>query len=246
MSKKALLSLLLIGVLAFGAGLGTYAWFTSTATSQNNEFEAGTIQLDVNGASDAQNFEIDLKDNLIQPSDVLTTGEGGYSTITIRNKGNLPMATFGRFTLEGNMTDEEIQFARDIKILDYSVRFYDENDNERTFYDSKNPQVRRVRRDDFIVDGVGDGFALNIYDWVNGRGPRDLNSSWDMEALRPGDYFTITFRLAYDESATLQGQKVNLGYEVKSTQVNLDAINDLKLEGAGVFKNINYLEGLLK
>lgn len=48
MNKKILLVALLIGMLAFGAGLGTYAWFTSQATSENNEFTAGTLIINEN------------------------------------------------------------------------------------------------------------------------------------------------------------------------------------------------------
>lgn len=47
MNKKLVISLVLIGVLAFGLGIGSYAWFTSTATSSNNLFETGTLVINV-------------------------------------------------------------------------------------------------------------------------------------------------------------------------------------------------------
>lgn len=47
MRKKLLLSVLLIGLLAFSAGMGAFAWFTDTATSENNLFETGTLDINV-------------------------------------------------------------------------------------------------------------------------------------------------------------------------------------------------------
>lgn len=79
MKKRALLSLLLIGVLAFGAGLGTYAWFTSQATSTDNVFETGTLKIDDNG-----NVQQILEIENIYPS---WTSE--VKTITVENTGSL-------------------------------------------------------------------------------------------------------------------------------------------------------------
>jgi len=45
MSKKLIISLVMIGILAFGAGLGSYAWFTSEAVSSDNVFETGTLKI---------------------------------------------------------------------------------------------------------------------------------------------------------------------------------------------------------
>ncbi|MTI69373.1 MAG: hypothetical protein FH751_03825 [Firmicutes bacterium] len=54
MKKKVLLSVLLVGLLAFGAGMGTFAWFTDTATSNDNVFETGTLTIDDPGELTAQ------------------------------------------------------------------------------------------------------------------------------------------------------------------------------------------------
>lgn len=49
MNKKVLLSILLIGVLAFSAGMGTFAYFTKTFTSSNNVVTAATFDVDTGG-----------------------------------------------------------------------------------------------------------------------------------------------------------------------------------------------------
>jgi len=43
--KRTLTSLVIIGLVALMAGTGTYAWFTSTATSTGNTFTAGTLDI---------------------------------------------------------------------------------------------------------------------------------------------------------------------------------------------------------
>lgn len=93
MKKKALLSLALIAVLAFGLGLGTYAWFTSQATSTNNQFQAGELKVALTD---------DILGNKVTLSDPATLGNlkpGDQQDFTFRvdNTGSLDMKY--RFTL---------------------------------------------------------------------------------------------------------------------------------------------------
>lgn len=46
MKKKAIISLVLISLMAFGIGAGSFAWFTSQATSTDNVFTAGTLEIE--------------------------------------------------------------------------------------------------------------------------------------------------------------------------------------------------------
>lgn len=229
MNKKSVLSLVLAGSLAFGAGMGSYAWFTSTATSTANTFQAGTIIVDANNSSkNSGSFDIALKTNNIQPGEVLTTGDGGYSTITVKNTGTLNMATFGRFTLA-----DDNDLSKDMLITDYSVDFYREG------------ATTPYRTDNFIDKGVrtNSQFASNMKDWVNGNGPLDIpGTNWDLEAMKPGDYYVIKFKLAYDPNATEQGKTCKLKYEVKTTQVNAGAIKALNLDGIPGVNGANYIE----
>jgi len=216
MKRKAILSIALAGMLAFGAGLGTMAWFTSTATSETNIFEAGTLTLDVNGANGEEKFDfnVDLNFDNLQPGDSLTDGT---AEIVIKNTGSLNMATFGRFTLDA---DED--FGKYMKIKEYKVEFFNADGTQKD------------RVDNFIENGVvlPVNMAGNMYDWVNGSGPQDImTTAWDMEALKPQEYFKISFELEYDVDAEVQGLDATLGYEVLATQVNEQAIIDLELEG---------------
>ncbi|MTI48865.1 MAG: hypothetical protein FH761_13555 [Firmicutes bacterium] len=222
MTKKALLSITLIGLLAFGVGMGTYAWFTSQATSSNNSFATGTLALATAGEG---SINIDLNTANLQPGDILTGDDTTeFASITIENDGSLNMATFGRFTVDGNLADDMI-------ITDYKAEFFHKEESQP------------YRVDNFIENGVkhNDQFASNMYDWVNGNGPLDIpGTAWDEEALKPGDYFTITFRLVYDKNATAQGETANLGYEVYGTQVREGAIQALNLEGVSDEYIANY------
>ncbi|WP_026478955.1 SipW-dependent-type signal peptide-containing protein [Alkaliphilus transvaalensis] len=81
MNKKLLISLLLIGVLAFGAGLGTMAWFTNSSSSANNVFQTGTLAIsgpankDISSTFDVGNIYPTWSDS---------------KTITVKNTGSLP------------------------------------------------------------------------------------------------------------------------------------------------------------
>lgn len=78
MKIKSILSLILIGVLAFGAGLGTYAWFTRTIESDLVEFKAGTLDIDINAEP------IDIS-GLWYPS------RSVIGNVTVSNIGNLDL-----------------------------------------------------------------------------------------------------------------------------------------------------------
>ncbi len=49
---KIVLSVVLIGLLTFGVGMGSFAWFTSQATSEENVFETGTLEIGVPEGND--------------------------------------------------------------------------------------------------------------------------------------------------------------------------------------------------
>lgn len=60
MNKKVIISLILIAALAFGAGLGTFAYYTKTFESKNNIIKAATFEVDTQGnLTGEKNFEID-------------------------------------------------------------------------------------------------------------------------------------------------------------------------------------------
>lgn len=79
MKKKAIISLVLIAMLAFGIGAGSFAWFTSQATSTDNVFTAGTLTIDSPGTIATS----DLGVSNIYPS------WNESKTVTVHNNGSL-------------------------------------------------------------------------------------------------------------------------------------------------------------
>lgn len=82
-SKKIILSILIIGTIATMAGAGTWAAFSDTAKSTGNTFTAGTLDLVVGGPS------------IPKPLNLANTFPGDTQTITI------PVSNAG--TIEGTL-----------------------------------------------------------------------------------------------------------------------------------------------
>lgn len=78
MRRNIIISLVLIGLLSFGIGFGTFAYFTSQATSENNTFTAGTLVIDSPGTITAN-----LNVGNIYPGWSVT------KTVTVTNSGSL-------------------------------------------------------------------------------------------------------------------------------------------------------------
>lgn len=89
-SKKTLLSVLIIGVIATVAGAGTWAAFSDTETSSGNTFTAGTLDLTL-GASTTTGTDI----NNVYP------GASGSKSWTLSNVGTIP----GLLSLQFNVYD---------------------------------------------------------------------------------------------------------------------------------------------
>ncbi|WP_069650494.1 TasA family protein [Caloranaerobacter ferrireducens] len=81
MKKRLVLIMILIGLLAFGIGMGTYAWFTSSVTSTNNVFKTGTLKIKNPGNGVFASGILNV--NNIYP------GWIGQKDITITNAGTL-------------------------------------------------------------------------------------------------------------------------------------------------------------
>lgn len=93
MSKRAIISFLIIGIVAIGSVFGTYAWFTSQATSIGNTFTTGTLSITGPGQITA-NLDV----GNIYPSWTVS------KTITVTNNGTLPFKyKFNIVPLTGNL-----------------------------------------------------------------------------------------------------------------------------------------------
>ncbi len=78
-SKKTLLSVLIVGVVATVAGAGTWAAFSDTETSNGNTFTAGTLDLVVGGGASLP-FAVE---------NVYPTATGDVGTISVTNAGTI-------------------------------------------------------------------------------------------------------------------------------------------------------------
>lgn len=225
MKKRLVLTLMLIGLLAFGAGLGTYAWFTSTATSTDNVFETGTLNLDVNN-NNGEPFALNLGTiNNMQPGDL--TDE---VSVNIKNDGSLDLVWFGKIILLGDTKLAEALYVEDMK-----MEFLDKDG----YSDIWEPT------DHFIHEGKGYGTYANYYDTLidNNMGVITLEkflndnamgagNGVQMGALKPDFAYRLTFKLGLAKKAgnEYQGDQVNalsLKYIVNATQVNAEAITAL-------------------
>jgi len=202
--KRVIFSLLLITVVAGATIFATRAYFTYESTLGASTFSSSTLKVDAR-SNGLTYLDIGALEKL-EPGEVTP-----WFYITVKNNGNINAATFGKFTIpESNGLEDVLSF------YDYEVKFYDADG------------IQKARVDDFIDDGVMiAAFTPNIEDWINGDGALDIpGSSWDMEALRPGEYLTIGFTLKMDPAAdsTYMNKYMKLGYYVLSTQVDKDAL----------------------
>lgn len=102
MKKKLVLSIVLVGLLAFGAGLGTFAWFTSTDSSDGNVFATGTLELTAT-EDGAGKLEFDNA----QP------GDSVERTLTIDNAGSLAL----RYKLIPTLTATDSELEDDLVLI---------------------------------------------------------------------------------------------------------------------------------
>ncbi len=108
MKKRMILVLALIGVLAFGAGLGTYAWFTAQVKSENNLFETGTFEID-------GQYGQQTKDGTIFNATGMKPGDGAttFTEFEITNTGSLDMdvraiVTIDKSYVNGKNADADV------------------------------------------------------------------------------------------------------------------------------------------
>jgi len=224
--KKILISVMVIAVVVGVVVSASGAWFSDTKTSSGNVFQAGTLNL--NGTEMAT-FTFGTIGNMA-PGDKTDT-----AVITVKNGGSIDAATFGRFTLTGDSG-----LAKDLKFYNYKVEYFKANDDLVARWTAPNfdPYFgTAINMDYFIAEGntslwSGVGGKVNLRDWVNTNGPLDINNAaWDMEGLKSGSYYVLSVQFQMDPNAIDQGTTVTLGYEVKATQINRDAILLLGLGG---------------
>ncbi|KPU45149.1 hypothetical protein OXPF_12760 [Oxobacter pfennigii] len=238
MKKRILLGLILIGSIALGFRIGSYAWFSSTETSAGNVITAGTLSVSTDGSTVLENEENRINFNIanMQPGDVTEEFK-----VIVKNTGTLPAAIFGRFTMSPEPEDSSYHLFKDYEFYDYKVEYFKDGGEEVLRWehrdDDNDPYYgTAINQDCFIRGGQAEKFEAaggtkDLYNWITGKGPLDFmtnGDSWDMEGVGAKGYYEISFRIKYKDTATEQGQSASLGYIVKATQINQAALNDFE------------------
>lgn len=86
MNKKILASVIVIGILAFAMGLGTYSQFSDTNSSQYNTLTSGTLNIEL---SNDQTYWYGNVSNTWTTPGYWKPGDGFNSTLSVRNVGNI-------------------------------------------------------------------------------------------------------------------------------------------------------------
>ncbi|HYE12649.1 MAG TPA: TasA family protein [Patescibacteria group bacterium] len=245
MNKKVIISLVLVALMGFGTAIGTYAWFTSQATSNDNVFTAGTLTVGLN-TNELEGVEKNFAvTGNLQPGDTITRdaiGNAGYAKIEIVNEGNLDLFYFDNFVLKGND-----KLAEAIIIKNWKNALYE---NATTIASDRWPdhfiqdgvfQYGHYRNDynedgimDNSVDYNGDG-KLSLAEWLDARNTQmGPEKGWDFGVLKPGAKFVQEFELVFDEAAgnEFKGAQLTGMFKAVATQFKPAAIDDLMAKQA--------------
>jgi predicted ribosomally synthesized peptide with SipW-like signal peptide len=116
MNKKILMSIFIIGLLAFGLGWGTYSYFSDTEKSVGNVFTAGTIDIAVNSYNPWSDWTGHFELNDMKPC------ETGYIVFDIQNVGTNPVNVWKHLTNvvcgQGIETEPEIEEEKGVPKCD--------------------------------------------------------------------------------------------------------------------------------
>lgn len=96
--RKVLGLLMIVGIVAGGAGAGTMAYFHDTQHSNNNVVSAGTLDLQINGNN--QNAQVVSVSNA-------KPGDSGSKMLTLSNNGTIK----GNLSASFNVTGQENGFV---------------------------------------------------------------------------------------------------------------------------------------
>lgn len=97
-NKKIILSVLIIGCIATVAGAGTWAYYTSSATSSGNSFTAGNMSISVTQ---------EIGNVSIKPGDKI-----GDKSITVKNEGSIAIGKISlTFKPSNNQLSQHIEFS---------------------------------------------------------------------------------------------------------------------------------------
>jgi predicted ribosomally synthesized peptide with SipW-like signal peptide len=242
MNKKVIISLVLVALMGFGTAIGTYAWFTSQATSNDNVFTAGTLTVDLkaNGGNAENSFSIG---GLLQPGDIVTkdaTGRPGMAKIEIVNTGNVNLGFFDNFALTSFDKDlaDKIYFKNwknsyHVKKGDVYVQVWEDQfitNGVAKYHDREDAEGNNLPNSNNIDLNEDDKISLNEWLDASNRDQVAIANGWHVGGLLPNAKFVQEFELAFDESATsaYMGRSLTGEFKVIAGQVNkVEAVDNL-------------------
>ncbi|MDD5095604.1 MAG: TasA family protein [Dehalococcoidia bacterium] len=138
--KKILMSLLLVGVVVALMGGGLFAYFTDVEKSQNNSFQAGTLDMQI-GDNNEGYGDVAVSASFTSPAALAPGDEFETSPVYFKNTGTIPIRyIFGTVTnlvqTGGTNPDAEGSSSAD-NIADYIklVSYSEQATGSATFYE---------------------------------------------------------------------------------------------------------------
>ncbi|WGI17120.1 TasA family protein [Methanonatronarchaeum sp. AMET-Sl] len=216
-SKKALFSVLLIGLIGVAAGAGTFAYFSDTEMAEGNTLTAGTIDIAINDQNPwTETFHFD---------DMKPCEETKYANVTITNEGT-----------------NEAKIFKQIDVTDYNTgleRFEcpDPECNEmfssEPEWDAETELVEGERIlnrvddihnvTDYSLEIIVNEVTTTVYEIGDETTVGDIDGQWMyLGILEPGDSMTVNqdYHLQSDAGNEYQGDQFTFDMTFMALQTN--------------------------
>jgi predicted ribosomally synthesized peptide with SipW-like signal peptide len=245
-SKKGLAAIAIAGTIALGGGIGagTYAYFTSQATSTGNTITAGTLKIN-EGEIEKTNF---VTRGNFQPGDVVVD-----KSVEIKNSGSLDLVYLWSFDFPNNYEDKNGESKNNNLKLKNAIYIKNLSKNNEEIIRDCEPVGR-------LYELINEGnFQINKYDvdgtdikdtskskdkkisladwetWVNdsagmlaGKGFSGLEAK-GLETIGEKNKDEWNFQFVFDENAGefyngKNNEPLSFNFSVKATQANANAL----------------------
>lgn len=141
MKLKVLVSLMLVGIMAFAVGMGTFAYFTSQAASDDNVFETGTLKIGVPNEGANAAF---INATNWQPGDSVS------QDLDVKNLGSLPY----KYKVSASMTEGDAIF--------YDQLMVEIKQGTRVVYNGLAKNLSNQLVTDNVADGVTEVLSFKL------------------------------------------------------------------------------------
>ena len=202
-SKGILTSILMVGIIAVGAGAGTLAYFSDTETSTGNTFTAGTLNLVLTDSAD-DGTESETA-TWVAPN--MAPGDTGGAVLQVDNTGtiagtldlaNVAVANAPGPTPESESLPDNGELGANLLVH----MFFDVNGNGA--FDVGDTDIYGTDAGLLALDGIA--AVLYDLDYALGAGATtNISMNWDLPTTTgndcQGDIATLTFTVELDQIA---------------------------------------------